>query len=298
VNGPPERGRPIRTYHEVADPGSESVVGQVAEQGRRLRARLAGIDRVVAVGSGKGGVGKSATAANLAAALAASGRSVGALDADLDGPSLARMLGARGGLARGVDGIEPAAGIAGVKVVSMDLLAREDAPVRWRGPEGHGALWQSLIETGALRELLSDVAWGHLDVLVLDLPPGTEKLARLIDLVGRPDVVLLVTTPSEAARGVVARTARLLGEAGVERVGLVANMGSWTCPHCGVAEPLFGADGARRLARDAGLEVWAEVPFDPRVSADTDDGLPIVLGAPERPAARAFAALAERVAGP
>ena len=298
MKGPRERGRPIRTYHEVADPGAESVAEQVADQGRRLRARLASIDQVVAVGSGKGGVGKSATSANIVAALAATGRSVGALDADLDGPSLARMLGARGGLTQGVDGIEPATGVAGAKVVSMDLLVREDSPVRWRGPGGHGSLWQSVIETGALRELISDVAWGHLDVLVLDLPPGTEKLARLIDLVGKPDVVLLVTTPSEAARGVVARSASLLGEAGVERVGLVANMGSWTCPHCGVAEPLFGADGVRRLARDADLEVWAEVPFDPRVSADTDDGLPIVLGAPERPAARAFAALAERVACP
>src|SRR5512134_2948631 len=121
VNAPRESGRPIRTYHEVADPGAESVAAQVADQGRRLRARLASIDRVVAVGSGKGGVGKSATSANIAAALAASGRSVGALDADLDGPSLARMLGARGSLAQGVDGIEPAAGVAGVKIVSMDL---------------------------------------------------------------------------------------------------------------------------------------------------------------------------------
>jgi ATP-binding protein involved in chromosome partitioning len=293
-----ESSRRIRSYHEVADPSTESIVEQVEDQGRRVRERLARVARVVAVASGKGGVGKSAVSANLAAALAAGGRSVGALDADLDGPSLARMLGAAGQLTRGADGVEPATGVAGVRVVSMDLLVAGDAPVRWRGPERHGFVWQSVLETGALREFLSDVAWGDLDVLILDLPPGTEKLSRLIDLAGVPDAVLLVTTPSEAARHVVARSARLLREAGIERAGLVANMASWTCPHCGIAEPLFPADGARRLAEDSGLEIWAEVPFDPRIPADTDDGLPIVLSAPTRPAARALAALAERVLAP
>ena len=290
--------RRIRTYHEVADPAAESVVGQVLDQRRRLRDRLARVRRLVAIGSGKGGVGKSAISANVAAALAAGGRAIGALDADLDGPSLARMLGAEGGLARGEGGFRPAKGAAGVGVVSMDLLVAEDAPLRWRGPEEHRFVWQSVIETGALREFLSDVEWGDLDVLVLDLPPGTEKLARLIDLVGSPDVVLIITTPSEAARHVVAKSARFLEEAGVREVGLVANMASWSCPHCGVAEPLFSADGARRLARDASLELWAELPFDPRIAADTDEGMPIVLSAPERPAALALAALAERLAGP
>jgi ATP-binding protein involved in chromosome partitioning len=293
-----ETPRRIRTYHEVADPGSESIVGQVVDQRRRLRERLEHVERVVAVGSGKGGVGKSAVSANLAAALAATGRAVGALDADLDGPSLARMLGVDGGLVRRADAIEPARGAAGVRVVSMDLLVAGDAPVRWRGPEEHRFVWQSVIETGALREFLSDVAWGDLDVLLLDLPPGTEKLSRLIDLIGTPDTVLLVTTPSEAARHVVAKSARLLRDVGVDRVGLVANMASWSCPHCGVVEPLFSADGARRLAHDSGLELWAEIPFDPRIAADTDEGLPLVLSAPERPAARALSALAQRLVVP
>jgi ATP-binding protein involved in chromosome partitioning len=298
LSGGRESARPIRTYHEVADPGAESIVEQVEDQGRRVRERLARIRRVVAVGSGKGGVGKSAVSANVAAALASRGLKVGALDADLDGPSLARMLGVDETLGRGANGTLPASGAAGVKVMSMDLLVAEDAPVRWRGPEGLGFIWQSVIEGGALREFLSDVEWGDLDVLLLDLPPGTEKIARLIDLAGSPDTVLLVTTPSEAARHVVAKSARLLEVAGVARVGLVSNMASWMCPHCGVAEPLFAADGARRLASDAGLEVWAEVPFDPRIADDTDEGLPIVLSAPERPAARAFFALAERLVAP
>jgi ATP-binding protein involved in chromosome partitioning len=293
-----ETPRRIRTYHEVADANAESVVEQVVDQRRRLRERLGRVGRIVAIGSGKGGVGKSAVCANLAAALAATGRAVGAVDADLDGPSLARMLGVDGGLVRRADAIEPAIGAAGVRVVSMDLLVAEDAPVRWRGPEEHGFVWQSVMETSALREFLSDVAWGDLDVLLLDLPPGTEKLARLIDLIGAPHAVLLVTTPSEAARHVVAKSARLLKDRGVDRVGLVANMTSWSCPQCGLVEPLFPNDGARRLARDSGLELWAEVPFDSRISADTDDGLPLVLSAPERPAARALSALAERLVAP
>ena len=293
----PSTPRRIRTYHEVADPGAESIVEQVVDQGRRLRERLDRVKRVVAVASGKGGVGKSAITANLAAALAARGGAVGALDADLNGPSLARMLGASGRLTRGDGGVEPARGAGGVAVVSMDLLLPEDAPLRWRGPEEHGFVWQSVLETGALRELLSDVAWGELDVLLLDLPPGTDKLARLFDLIGTPDVLLLVTTPSEAARHVVAKSARFVAEAGAERVGLVTNMATWSCPHCGIEEPLFSADAGRRLARESGLEVWAEVPFDPRFAADTDEGLPLVLSDPERPAARALSALAGRLAG-
>lgn len=291
-------GRRIRTYHEVADPGAESIVEQVTDQRRRMRARLDRVKQVVAVGSGKGGVGKSAVTANVAAALAAGGHTVGALDADTDGPSLARMLGAEGKLAAGPDAVEPARGAAGVRVVSMDLLVPGDAPVDWGGPEGHRFVWQSVLETGAVREFLADVAWGDLDVLLLDLPPGTEKLARVIELIGAPDAVLLVTTPSEAARRVVARSARFLREAGVDRVGLVANMATWSCPHCGIVDSLFPADGARRLASDADLELWAEVPFDPRIAADTDDGLPLVLSAPERPAARSLAALAERLVSP
>ena len=289
------RPRRIRTDPDVADPGSESIVEQVVDQGRRLRERLDGVGRVVAVASGKGGVGKSAVSANVAAALAARGAAVGALDADLNGPSLARMLGASGRLARGEGGAEPGLGVAGVKVVSMDLLLPEDAPLRWRGPQEHGFAWQSVLETGALRELLADVDWGSLDVLVLDLPPGTDKLARLFDLVDTPDVVLLVTTPSEAARHVVKKSVRFVVEAGAERVGLVTNMASWSCPHCGVSEPLFPSDAGRRLGQETGLEVWAEIPFDPRISADTDKGLPLVLGDPERPAALALAALADRL---
>lgn len=288
---PPRRR--IRTYAEVEKGTGSELLEQVLAQRGRLGQRLAGVRRVVPVLSGKGGVGKSAVTANLAAALAASGRRVGALDADLNGPSLARMLAARGPLGDGPGGISPARGVEGVGVVSMELLQGEsDAPLRWREPSSGGWLWQSSMETGALREFLSDVAWGALDVLLVDVPPGTDKIARLLELVPSPHRALLVTTPSEAARAVVARSARQLREAAVD-VGLVANMTAWVCPDCGSSTDLFPAAGAERLADETGLPLLARIPFDPRFGADTDAGRPFVLERPDQPAARALWALAD-----
>ena len=210
--------RKIRTYHEVESLTGDLLVDQIRGQRRRLDSRVAGIRNLVAVGSGKGGVGKSLVTANLAAALAAEGRTVGALDADLNGPSLARMLGASGKrLLDGAEGVVPAPAAGGVRVMSMELLQNEaDAPLRWRAPSGDGFLWQSSIETGAVREFLSDVAWGHLDFLLMDLPPGTDKMERVFQLLPGLETLLLVTTPSEMSRRVVARAARLADVVGRE----------------------------------------------------------------------------------
>jgi ATP-binding protein involved in chromosome partitioning len=287
----------FRTYSQTGEPAGAEVPEQVRAQGERLERRLAAIRHTVLVASGKGGVGKSALSANLAAALAAAGSRVGAVDADLNGPSLARMLGASTAPLRVTPtGIAPARGVAGVHVVSMDLLlATDDSPVRWRDPGGAGFIWQSTLETGAVREFLADVDWGALDFLIVDAPPGTDKLQRLLALVPRPSAVLLVTTPSETARHVVARSVRLLREAGIERLGLAANMAGYCCPACGHIEHLFGADGAHRLAEAAGVPLWAEVPFDPALAASTDIGRPFALEPTASPAASALRGLALRL---
>lgn len=288
--------RKIRTYHEVADPAAEDVVSQVAGQRQRLAERLAGVRAIVLIGSGKGGVGKSAVAANVAAALAARGRLVGAADADLHGPSLAAMLGASPPLCVTSDGVRPARGAAGVRVVSTDLLLESpDAPVRWRGTETDPFLYQSVLETGALREMLSDVAWGALDALVVDLPPGTDKLERALHLVPEPDALVLVTTPSETALRVVGRSIRAALEGTPSPVALVSNMTAWRCPSCGEEEALWSSDGARALAREHGVPVWAEIPFDPRLAEATDRGRPVTISAPATPAARALIGLADRI---
>src|SRR5437870_4077610 len=162
--------RQIRTYHEVG-PGGAAIPEQVGAQRERLTRRLADVRAIVAIASGKGGVGKSALTANLGAALAGAGLSVGALDSDLNGPSLARMLGVVGQrLQITEDGVEPPAGAGGVRVVSMELFQEDaDAPLRWRGPDADSWVWRNVVETGTLRELLADVAWGPLDVLLVDV---------------------------------------------------------------------------------------------------------------------------------
>ena len=281
--------RRIRTYGEVG-PGGDEVPRQVAAQDARLRERLSAVRRVVAVASGKGGVGKSAIAANLGAALAALGQRVGALDADVGGPSLALMLGARRGpLAVTREGVLPAQGAAGVAVMSSDLLLESGDAVRW-GPASTEHLWQSLLETGMLREFLSDVAWGALDWLVIDVAPGSDKLARLAGL-QVADLVLLVTTPSAAATSVVARSAASAREA-APAVGIVANMTHHVCRACGATHPLFEADTVAALAHESSIPVLAGIPFDARLAARTDAGSPVVLDATPSPAADALRALA------
>jgi len=291
--------RKIRTYHEVDSDSGATLVDQVVAQRDRLARRLRTVDSVVAVASGKGGVGKSAVTANLAVVLASRGHRVGALDADLNGPSLARMLGTVGEtLGDGPDGVVPAVGAAGVHVMSMELLQEaSDAPLRWKEPSGDRYIWQSALETGALREFLSDVAWGHLDFLLVDVPPGTDKIGRLLELVPGIDQLLLVSTPSEMSRAVVARSLTQVREAGVGAVGLVANMTEYVCPGCGDRHPLFPGDGVERLAREAQVDVWASVPFDPRMGAATDAGAPAVLALPDSPASAGIRQLADRVEG-
>jgi len=289
--------RNIRTYTEVG-PGGASIPEQVVAQGDRLAARLKDIRSVVGIASGKGGVGKSALTANLAAALASDGLLVGALDADLNGPSLARMLGVAGAhMVEGEHGIEPPTTVFGVRVISMELFQDgDDAPLRWRGPEADGWVWRNVVETGTLRELISDVAWGELDVLLVDVAPGTDRIGRLLDLVPDPDALLLVTTPSEMSRRVVARSARLVREACVGKVGLVENMTSWECPNCNALTDLYESAGPDLSGRD-GIEKWGAVPFDPRLARSTDEGVPFVLSHPEAPAALAIREITARILG-
>ncbi len=287
--------RKFRTYGQVEHDTRSELLEQVLDQRSRLYARLERIRTIVAIASGKGGVGKSVVTANLAAVLATRGHSVGVLDADLNGPSLAQMLAVAGEpLQDRVEGVLPPVGVSGIRVMSMELLQdEEDAPLRWREPDSDTFLWQSSMETSALREFLSDVEWGDLDFLLIDVPPGTDKIRRLLELVPELPIALMVTTPSEMSRSVVARSIRLVREAGVPTVALVANMTDYICPGCGGRHPLFPGNGAHRLEEDSGHPIWAEVPFDPRLGEDTHR--PRVLVDPQGEVAASFEGLVDRL---
>jgi ATP-binding protein involved in chromosome partitioning len=274
-------------------------VGQVRAQHARLRARLGGVRHVVAVVSGKGGVGKSSITANLAAALRARGLAVGALDADLNGPTLAKMLGVRGQRLRvGADGVAPARTADGIAVLSMDLLLPSDAaPVVWDAPtQAEAHTWRSSMEGTVLREFLADTAWGALDVLLLDLPPGADRLPTVAGLLPGLTGAVVVTIPSEVSHLVVEKSLTLAREAGARVLGLVENMAGYTCPACGEVGPLFEGPGGERVAARAGVPFLGAVPFDPGLARAADRGRPFVLTDPDRPAGRALRDLAARVA--
>ena len=210
-------------------PKTPNVLGQVLAQRERVAARLAHVARVVAVMSGKGGVGKSALTANLAAALAMQGRAIGVLDADIHGASAAAMLGARGQrVVIGLYGARPAIGVADVRVMSMDLfLNDDDTPVAWRHPGGLAAdafVWRGTLEANALREFLADTDWGDLDCLLIDMPPGADRFETLMRLAPDLSGALVVTIPSPVSRLVVRRAIASARTAGARLLGLVENM--------------------------------------------------------------------------
>jgi ATP-binding protein involved in chromosome partitioning len=278
----------FRTYHEVPGDDRSRLGAQVASQRRRVRDRMAGIRRVVAVASGKGGVGKShvtAAVARCAAAMLPGG--VGVLDADLHGPTIPRLLGARGPLRVDAAGIvEPAVGHGGVRVVSTALLLEVDAPLAWRGPDEEAFVWRGALEAGTLRELLGDVAWGPLDLLLVDLPPGGERLRDLAALARGMAGAVAVTIPSEESRAAVARSMRSAAAAGIPLLGVVENMSGRRCRACGAAEALFEGDAGASLARDFGVPLLARIPF---ATADGDADAAQAVRA-------ATAALLERIA--
>jgi ATP-binding protein involved in chromosome partitioning len=240
--------------------------------------------RILAVSSGKGGVGKSSVTTNLAVALAGAGHSVAAIDADVWGFSMPRMLGVTEAPTQGDDGaiVPPVA--HGVKLISMGFFARDDQPVVWRGPMLHKALEQ----------FLTDVAWGDPDYLVVDMPPGTGDISiSMAQFLPRAEVVV-VTTPQPAAQKVAQRAAYMARKVNLAVIGVIENMSWFTCDH-GQRYELFGAGGGAQLAADLDVPLIGQVPLVPALRAGGDDGNPIVVADPDDEAARAFTAIAERL---
>ncbi len=239
----------MRTYHQLTDPDRSGLLDQIGAQRRRVAERLAGVKRIVAVMSGKGGVGKSYVTAHLARALARGGRATGVLDADLNGPTIPGLL----QIAPNAPPHPPAVGLDGVKCISMGQFLAEGAPLAFTGPAAESFVWRGAMEASALREFLGDVEWGKLDVLLLDLPPGMQRYIELCDILGNPPPVLTVTIPTPESRDAVRRAMRAAVERGSELLGIVENM---------VGGELHGS-AANELAAEFGVPVLARVPWHP-----------------------------------
>lgn len=290
----------MKTYHDIASDGGSNILEQVSEQHHRLTARLSPVRRIVAVASGKGGVGKSTITATLACALQQLSCTVGILDADLNGPSMAGMMGVREHTPQLTGGsMSPARAASNVAVMSMDMfLPADSTPLLWRAPSQQNAFtWRSMVEMSALRELLSDTDWGDLDVLLIDLPPGADRIQNLADLLPDLSGVLIVTTPAAVAQMVVSRSITLATDiAGVAVLGLVENMTSFACPACHHQERLFpAAPNTRSLAKQHGLEYLGSIPFDSQLAQRLDHGQCLMPRRPDSPANRAIMSIARRV---
>ena len=237
----------MRTYHQLTDPDRSGLAEQIATQRRRVAERLAGVRRIVAVMSGKGGVGKSYVTAHLARALARAGQTAGVLDADLNGPTIPGLLQAHATAA------PPATGLDGVKCVSMGHFLEAGAPLTFEGPSAESFVWRGAMEASALRELLGDVAWGPLDILLLDLPPGMQRYIELCDILGNPPAVLTVTIPTPESRDAVRRAMRAAVERGSALLGIVENM---------VGRDFVGT-AADDLSTEFETPVLARIPWHP-----------------------------------
>ncbi len=289
-----------KTYRDLVDQGDDShIIEQLAQHAERLRARLASVYHVIAVMSGKGGVGKSCLTANLAAALTMQGKRVGLVDADINGPTLAMMMGARKQMLHIANGaILPAIGAAAIKLMSMDLmLPRDDAPVKWQtvgGLADEAYVWLGMMELNVLREMISDTAWGELDYLLLDLPPGPERFPNVAKLVPCLETIV-VTIPTEVSHLVVQKSVALAKETGTRLVGLIENMAGYVCPNCGQVGPLF-TDGAHEKLQPLTIPLLGSVPFDHRMALASDRGIPFVLENADTVAGQAIMQIAKAVA--
>ena len=277
------RLRQIAGIGEVKANVTSRIVAHSVQRGVKL---IPGVKNIIAVASGKGGVGKSTTAVNLALALAAEGARVGVLDADIYGPSQPTMLGISGS-PHSDDGkvLEPMVG-HGIEAMSIGFLIDSDTPMVWRGP----------MVTQALEQLVRDTHWGNLDYLVVDLPPGTGDtqltLAQKVPVTG----AVIVTTPQDIALLDARKGLKMFEKVGIPILGIVENMSIHVCTNCGHAEHIFGQGGAERMCRDYGTEFLGGLPLDIKIREQADSGKPTVVADPDGAVAEIYRKIARRVA--
>jgi len=270
-------------------PGVTDVSVQMTAAVRASQARgevLPGVKNVLAVASGKGGVGKSTVAVNLAAALAKSGASVGLMDADVYGPSVARMVGGRGKPEGTPAGLLKPFEAHGMKFMSMGLLVEDNAPVMWRGP----------MASSLIQQFLTQVDWGELDYLVIDLPPGTGDIQLTLTQMANLAGAVIVTTPQDVASEVAERGLKMFGSVNVPVLGVIENMSYFVCGNCNTRHEIFRPGGGARPSDQWGVPLLGRIPIEPALAGLCDQGIPAVQSDAAAASAEAFMALAERIA--
>jgi len=259
---------------------------QTSEQ-QNLKEKMGKIKYKIAIISGKGGVGKSTVTVNLATSFAMQGKRVGVLDADIHGPSVPRLLSLEGQQAKtSQTGLSPVDGPLGMKVMSIDFFLPEQAPTIWRGP----------LKMRAIRQFLSDVDWGELDFLFIDLPPGTgDEPLSIAQLLPDIDGVVIVTMPSELSSSIVKKAVTFAQRLNMPIIGVVENMSGFICPHCRERIEIFRSGGGKKMAKEMGVAFLGSIPIDPEVGVDSDKGTPFVYSHKDSAAAKAFVEIVKSV---
>ena len=282
----------MKSYHDIAGDGGSRVLEQVAEQRARISDGLSGVRHLLAVGSGKGGVGKSTLTLHLAGALRARGLRIAILDADFNGPSQARMAGVQGALfVPGRDRVALPRTSSGIGVFSMGSLVPESSALEFESTaHGESHTWRATREFALLGEILGAFEWGALDLLMFDLPPGAERTVQYAEYLGPRTSFVLVTIPSEVARGVVARSVAALSKGPNRLLGYVENMSGYYCRDCNAIKPLFDSAEPSALS----IPCLGTVPFDPELAGHCDRGIPLAPG-DDTPVGRSLDHIAQRI---
>ena len=265
----------------------EAYKQQQSSEQQKLKDAMGKIKYKIAIISGKGGVGKSTVTVNLATSFAMQGKRVGVLDADIHGPSVPRLLGLEGQQAKtSPTALFPVDGPLGMKVMSIDFFLPEEAPTIWRGP----------LKMRAIRQFLSDVDWGELDFLFIDLPPGTgDEPLSIAQLLPDIDGVVIVTMPSDLSSSIVKKAITFAQRLNMPIIGVVENMSGFICPHCKERIEIFSSGGGKKMAQEMGVAFLGSIPIDPEVGVDSDKGTPFVHSHKDSAAAKAFAEIVKNV---
>jgi ATP-binding protein involved in chromosome partitioning len=277
---------PSRKVHVMSKP---MISGEDIEEETKLKDSLGRIKHVVIVMSGKGGVGKSTVSSNLAATLSMKGYQTGLMDIDITGPNIPKMFGVEDEKLDITEDkkLRPIDVPPSLKLMSMAfLLEDKDSPVLWRGP----------VKMSAIRQFIEDVAWGDLDYLIVDMPPGTgDEALSIVQLVPKADGMVIVTTPQDVALLDSRKSIVFAATAKIPIIGLVENMSGFVCPHCGEITDIFKSGGGEATAKDMNIQFLGRVPLEPRIVETGDSGMPMVLDSPESASAKAFAEIIDKI---